>query len=128
MTNQLAVIGRDSGCYSGVWSHQKEDADRIAESRVIESITVSDLREAIRKLASEVHAGDASNSASSARVQFGCPLLVKIGFGGGLCAPAQGDRNLIHHRRERERTNRPRPHHDLCSVSTARQKPFMTLQ
>ena len=67
----LAVIGRASGCYSGVWSHQTEDADRIAGPRVIESITVSNLREAIKKLASEVHAGDASNSASSARVQFG---------------------------------------------------------
>jgi len=55
----LAVIGRASGCYSGVWSHQTEDADRIAESRVIESITVSNLREAIKKLACEVHAGDA---------------------------------------------------------------------
>jgi NAD(P)H-dependent FMN reductase len=55
----LAVIGRASGCYSGVWSHQTEDADRIAGPRVIESITVSNLREAIKKLACEVHAGDA---------------------------------------------------------------------
>ena len=57
----LAVIGRASGCYSGVWSHQTEDADRIAGPRVIESITVSNLREAIKKLACEVHAGDAVN-------------------------------------------------------------------
>ena len=54
----LAVIGRASGCYSGVWSHQTDDADRIAGPRVIESITVSDLREAIKKLACEVYAGD----------------------------------------------------------------------
>jgi NAD(P)H-dependent FMN reductase len=54
----LAVIGRASGCYSGVWSHQTDDADRIAGPRVIESITVSDLREAIKKLACEVHAVD----------------------------------------------------------------------
>ena len=54
----LAVIGRASGCYSGVWSHQTDDADRVAGSRVIESITVSNLREAIKKLACEVHAGD----------------------------------------------------------------------
>ena len=67
----LAVIGRASGCYSGVWSHQTEDADRIAGPRVIESITVSNLREAIKNLACEVHAGDASNSASSATLQFG---------------------------------------------------------
>ena len=62
----LAVIGPASGCYSGVWSHQAEDADRIAGPRVIESITVSNLREAIKKLACEVHADDASNSAPSA--------------------------------------------------------------
>jgi NAD(P)H-dependent FMN reductase len=67
----LAVIGRASGCYSGVWSHQTEEADGIAGPRVIDSITVSTLREAIKKLACEVHAGDASNSASSARLQFG---------------------------------------------------------
>jgi NAD(P)H-dependent FMN reductase len=53
----LAVIGRASGCYSGVWSHQTEDADGFAGSRVIDSITVSTLREAIKKLACEVHAG-----------------------------------------------------------------------
>jgi NAD(P)H-dependent FMN reductase len=53
----LAVIGRAAGCYSGVWSHQTEDADGIAEHRVIDSITVSTLREAIKKLACEVHAG-----------------------------------------------------------------------
>ena len=54
----LAVIGRASGCYSGVWSHQTDDGDRIARPRVIASITVSNLREAIKKLACEVHAGD----------------------------------------------------------------------
>jgi NAD(P)H-dependent FMN reductase len=54
----LAVIGRASGCYSGVWSHQTDDGDRIARPRVIESITVSNLREAIKKLACEVNAGD----------------------------------------------------------------------
>jgi len=62
----LAVIGRASGCYSGVWSHQTEDADHIAKLRAIESITVSNLGEAINKLACEVHVGDASSSASSA--------------------------------------------------------------
>jgi hypothetical protein len=67
----LAVIGRASGCYSGVWSHQTQDADGIVAPRVIESITVSNLREAIKRLACEVHAGDASNSSSSARLQFG---------------------------------------------------------
>jgi len=62
----LAVIGHASGCYSGVWSHQSDDAQRIAGPRVVESITVSNLGEAIQKLASEVHVGDASSSASSA--------------------------------------------------------------
>jgi NAD(P)H-dependent FMN reductase len=54
----LAVIGRASGCYSGVWSHQTDDGDRNARPHVIESITVSNLREAIKKLAYEAHAGD----------------------------------------------------------------------
>jgi NAD(P)H-dependent FMN reductase len=54
----LAVIGRASGCYSGVWSHQTEDVDRIVGHRVIESLTVSDLAEAIKKLACEVNVGD----------------------------------------------------------------------
>jgi NAD(P)H-dependent FMN reductase len=62
----LAVIGRASGCYSGVWSHQTEDADRIAGPRVIESITVSNLGEAIRKLAREAHVDAESSAASSA--------------------------------------------------------------
>ena len=65
----LAVIGRASGCYSGVWSHQTEDADRIAESRVIESITVSNLAEAIRKLACEVDAAGQHTGTNSAAHQ-----------------------------------------------------------
>jgi NAD(P)H-dependent FMN reductase len=62
----LAVIGRAAGCYSGVWSHQTEEADRIAGPRVIESITVSNLGEAIRKLAREAHVDAEPSSASSA--------------------------------------------------------------
>jgi hypothetical protein len=54
----LAVIGPASGCYSGVWSRQTDDADSSARPRIIESITVSNLREAIKKLACEVDAGD----------------------------------------------------------------------
>jgi NAD(P)H-dependent FMN reductase len=67
----LAVIGRASGCYSGVWSRQTDDTAGIAGSRVIEPITVPNLGEAIKKLAGEVHAGDALDPASSARLQFG---------------------------------------------------------
>jgi hypothetical protein len=54
----LAVVGHAAGCYSGVWSHQTEDANGIAGPRIIEPITVSTLREAIKQLASEVQAGD----------------------------------------------------------------------
>lgn len=54
----LAVIGRAAGCYSGVWSHQTDNTDGIAGPRMIEPITVSTLREAINKLASEVHDGN----------------------------------------------------------------------
>ena len=55
----LAVIGRASGCYSGVWSHQTDDADRLTGPRVIESITVSNLRDAVKKLVREVQADNA---------------------------------------------------------------------
>ena len=54
----LAVIGRAADCYSGVWSHQSDDTDGIARPRIIEPITVSTLRDAIKKLAGEVHAGN----------------------------------------------------------------------
>jgi NAD(P)H-dependent FMN reductase len=67
----LAVIGRASDYYSGVWSHQTEDAGHVAAPPVIESITVSNLREAINRLACEVQTRDASHCASSARMQLG---------------------------------------------------------
>jgi hypothetical protein len=54
--------------------------------------------------------------------------LVNVGFGIGLRAPTQGDGNLIHARRDSAHTNRPRPHHDLGSVSVARQMTFIALQ
>jgi NAD(P)H-dependent FMN reductase len=57
-----AAVHNAIDCYSGVWSHQTEDADRIAGPRVIESITVSDLAEAVKKLAGEVRAGDADRA------------------------------------------------------------------
>jgi len=65
----LAVVGRAADCYSGVWSHRTEDADRIAESRVIESMTVSNLAEAIRKLACEVDAAGQHMGTNSAAHQ-----------------------------------------------------------
>jgi hypothetical protein len=65
---------------------------------------------------------------SSARLQFGRPPLVKIGFGVGLRAPEQSDGTLIHQRRDRERTKHPRPHHDVCGLRAARQKTFIALQ
>jgi NADPH-dependent FMN reductase len=57
----LAVIGRAAGCYTGVWSHQAEDADGIAGRRVVEPITVTTLGDAIKMLAGEVHVPDAVN-------------------------------------------------------------------
>ena len=84
-------------------------------------------RELAKVAVDSFSAGDASNPVLSAcSSDDGC--WVKIGFGGGLWAPEQGDGNLIHHPRDREHTNRPRPHHDLCSVWAARQKPFIALQ
>jgi NAD(P)H-dependent FMN reductase len=70
----LAVIGRASGCYSGVWSHQTDNAHRIAGPVVIESITVSNLREAINKLAGEVRA-----PATRDERQAGQLLLINYG-------------------------------------------------
>jgi hypothetical protein len=53
----LAVIGRSTGCYSGVWSRQVEDARGGLGPRVIEPLTVPTLREALNKLADEVRGG-----------------------------------------------------------------------
>ncbi len=54
----LAVIGQSAGCYSGVWSRQVEDT-RLGP-RVIEPLTMPTLREAVKKLADEVHGGSAA--------------------------------------------------------------------
>ena len=56
----LAVVGPSAGCYSGVWSRQIEDTRRGLGSRVIEPLTVPTLREAVKKLADEVHGGSAA--------------------------------------------------------------------
>jgi NAD(P)H-dependent FMN reductase len=56
----LAVVGRSAGCYSGVWSRQIEDSHGGLGPRVIEPLTVPTLREAIKKLADEVHGGSAA--------------------------------------------------------------------
>jgi NAD(P)H-dependent FMN reductase len=53
----LAVVGRSAGCYSGVWSHQIQDAQGGLGPRVIEPLTVTTLHEALKKLADEVHGG-----------------------------------------------------------------------
>src|SRR5271170_14923 len=51
----LAVMGYSADCYRGVWSHcQSGRRGEISESRIIESITVDSLREAVAKLAGEV--------------------------------------------------------------------------
>ena len=54
----LAVVGQSAGCYSGVWSRQVEDTG--LGPRVIEPLTVPTLREAVKKLADEVHGGSAA--------------------------------------------------------------------
>jgi hypothetical protein len=56
----LAVIGLSAGSYSGVWSRQVEDTRGGLGPRVIEPLTVPTLREAVKKLADEVHGGSAA--------------------------------------------------------------------
>jgi hypothetical protein len=56
----VAVIGRSNGCYSGVWSRQIEDARGDLGPRIIEPLTVPTLREAVKKLADDVHGGSAA--------------------------------------------------------------------
>jgi NAD(P)H-dependent FMN reductase len=52
----LAVIGPTKEGYSGVWSrHQTEESGRIAETLVIEPITVTTLHEAVTKLAEQAN-------------------------------------------------------------------------
>jgi NAD(P)H-dependent FMN reductase len=56
----LAVVGRSTGCYTGVWSRQIEDICGGLGPRMIEPLTVPTLREAVTKLADEVHGGGAT--------------------------------------------------------------------
>jgi hypothetical protein len=56
----LAVVGRSSGCYNGVWSRQEKDTRGGLRPRAIEPLTVPTLREAVTKLADEVHGGSAT--------------------------------------------------------------------
>jgi hypothetical protein len=62
----LAVVGRSSGCYSGVWSRQEKDTRGGLGPRVIEPLTVPTLGEAVKKLADEVLGGSASTVISLA--------------------------------------------------------------
>jgi hypothetical protein len=56
----LAVIGQSVGSYSGVWSRQIDDTRGGLAPRVIEPLTVPTLRDAVKKLADEVHGGSAA--------------------------------------------------------------------
>jgi hypothetical protein len=56
----LAVVGRSAGCYSGVWSPQSEGARGGLGPRTIEPLAVPTLRDAVIKLADEVHGGSAA--------------------------------------------------------------------
>jgi NAD(P)H-dependent FMN reductase len=52
----LAIIGPTEGGYSGIWSrHQTEESGRIAETLVIEPISVTTLHEAVAKLAEQAN-------------------------------------------------------------------------
>ena len=51
----LAVVGWSAGCYIGVWTRQIECDRGGLGSRVIEPLQVPTLREAVEKLADEVH-------------------------------------------------------------------------
>jgi len=55
----LAVVGATAGCYNGVWSRQISDTRGVLGTRVIEPLEVPTLREAVRRLAEEVHGGSA---------------------------------------------------------------------
>lgn len=61
----LAVVGRSSGCYSGVWSHHTQDTRGGLGPQMIEPLTVPTLREAVKKLADEVHGGGLASAISS---------------------------------------------------------------
>jgi hypothetical protein len=56
----LGVVGRSAGCYSGVWSRQIDYTRGGLGPRMIEPLTVPTLREAVQKLADEVHGGSAA--------------------------------------------------------------------
>jgi hypothetical protein len=56
----LAVVGRSAGCYSGVWSRQIDGARGGLGPRMIEPLAAPTLRDAVRKLADEVHGGSAA--------------------------------------------------------------------
>jgi hypothetical protein len=60
----LAVVGRSSGCYSGVWSHRVEDGSQGLERRVLEPLTVPTLADVVTQLADEVHGGSATAAMS----------------------------------------------------------------
>ena len=60
----LAVVGRSSGCYSGIWSHRVDDVHGGLERRVIEPLTVLTLADVVRQLADEVHGGRAAAAIS----------------------------------------------------------------
>ena len=66
----VAVIGRSTGCYSGVWSRQVEYTRGGLGLRVIEPLTVPTLREAVKKLADDVPGGSVVNQGGPGRVGY----------------------------------------------------------
>jgi NAD(P)H-dependent FMN reductase len=60
----LAVVGRLSGCYGGIWSQRVEDAHGSLDHRVIEPPTAPTLADVVKQLADEVHGGTAAAALS----------------------------------------------------------------
>jgi hypothetical protein len=102
----LAVMGYSAGCYRGVWSHLQSGPRReISESRIIESITVGSLREAVAKLAGEVSTVDEPTRASASR--RGAPKH-------GQWEPARPPESVARSRRRKDA-----PLADECTVQVA---------
>jgi len=61
----FAIVGRSSGCYGGVLSRPFDDTRGGLGPREIAPLTVRTLREAVKRLADEVHGGRAAAAISS---------------------------------------------------------------
>jgi NAD(P)H-dependent FMN reductase len=67
----LAVVGPSAGRYCGVWSRQIEDIRKALESGMIGPLAVPTLRDAVERLAEEVHGGGAGRGPMSRTSSIG---------------------------------------------------------